>query len=94
VVLLNPALDSDKQFPERVEQISVFYSENDSATGFARWIPFSNWGDMGNEGYNGPEDSRVMSYNEEDLTGKKMGHSDFAKYPEVFGPMIELLCRD
>lgn len=94
VILFNPALDDDLQFPPHIERVSVFHSKDDDAVRAASWIPFSNWGDMGEEGYEGIEDPRVTNYNEEDITGKKMGHSDFSKYPELFGPIVKQLCVD
>lgn len=92
VILFNPALDSDTQFPKHIEKISVFYSPSDTATWFAQWIPWSNWGSEGNKGYTGPEDSRVVQYNEEEITKKEMGHSDISKYPTLFGQIVKQIC--
>ena len=93
IILFNPALDSDSEFSEHLENISVFYSANDKATTVARWIPFSSWGNMGAVGYEGP-DSRVIDFDEEHITGKEMGHSDFSEYPSYFVPLVKLLCED
>jgi hypothetical protein len=93
VILFNPALDNDTKFPEQLSNISVFYSANDKATSLAKWIPFSKWGNMGTVGYRG-EDPRVVNFNEEDITRKKMRHSDFSKYPNLFGQIVITLCSD
>jgi hypothetical protein len=93
-ILFNPALNSDTVFPVIFEEISVFYSPSDSATRLAKWIPWSRWGDMGTTGYDGEPDTRVVSFNEETLAGEEMGHSDFPKYPEIFGPLVVELCRN
>lgn len=94
VILFNPALDSNIEFAKHIPKISVFYSKNDTATQLASWIPFSKWGSMGTDGYNGEPDERVTNYDEEYITKKEMGHSTFAEYPILFGLLVEQLCSE
>ena len=93
VILFNPALDRDMIFAQQIKDITIFYSKDDAATKWAKWIPFSSWGSMGAEGYVGIPDSRVTNMDEESITKKEMGHSDFSKYPNLFGEIIINLCR-
>ncbi len=93
LIYFNPALDNELAPDRQVNSLDVFYSPNDAATSWASWIPFSEWGSMGSTGFKGI-DSRVANINEEDVTGEEMGHSDFAKYPDLFGNMVVTICTN
>lgn len=70
VILVNPALDSDKVIASQVENIQVWYSPNDFWTGIAKYIPGSDWGEQGRTGYTGVIDSRYEQFNEDLLMGR------------------------
>jgi hypothetical protein len=70
VVLVNPALDSTKALAAQVENVQVWYSPHDKWTGLSKFIPNSIWGAQGRTGYTGPEDSRYVQYNNEELLGR------------------------
>lgn len=91
LVLINPALDSDAQFPHQIEAIHIWHSPSDLPVRFARWIPFARWGDMGAVGYRGPYDRRVRNYNKEhSFPVSSKSHSDIFTGPRLkyFGPLI------
>lgn len=70
VILVNPALDSDKAIAKQVENVQVWYSPNDKWTKLAKYVPFSPWGSQGHTGYTGPLDSRYEQFNEDLLLGR------------------------
>lgn len=79
LVLLAPALDADAQIDPRVKRILVYYAPTDIATGIARWLPFSEWGSMGNEG-SVIGDGRFVNVNRSRMKPPTYGHLDlFAK---------------
>lgn len=91
LVLINPALDSDREFPEQLNQITIWHSPSDSPLWISKFLPWHAWGDMGAVGYRGPYDVRVMSINKENgfpVSSKE--HSDvFAPGKlEFFAPLI------
>lgn len=89
LVLINPALEREVTFSSNIDQIRVFYSEDDTPVKWghalrrflgwfgleATWRP---WGDMGRYGYRGPIDLRVQSSSHRSATpgfGGEIGHS-------------------
>lgn len=52
-VLINPALDSDKEFPEGMAFVHVYYNEDDGAVPWSKLLWAHPWGDMGQVGYEG-----------------------------------------
>jgi hypothetical protein len=70
VILVNPALDSNKALAAQVENVQVWFSPGDTWAGIARFIPNSIWGAQGRKGYTGPEDSRYVQFNEDELLGR------------------------
>jgi hypothetical protein len=76
LILINPALDKNYEFPGDVKEIHVFHNDNDLAVVGAKWLRKSVfwrddflWGEMGNTGYQGG-DSRVTNH------AFANGHSD------------------
>jgi len=77
LVLINPALDSDRVFAPQIQRVHIWYSPSDTPVAFARLLPWHAWGDMGAVGYRGPYDPRVSSYNKENgYAISSSGHSD------------------
>ena len=70
VVLVNPALDSNKALASQVKKVQVWYSPHDKWTGLSKFIPNSIWGAQGRTGYTGPEDDRYTQFNEDKLIGR------------------------
>ena len=70
VILVNPALDSNKAIAKQVQKVQVWHHPCDKWTGISKYIPNSIWGAQGRTGYTGPEDDRYSNYNEEELFGK------------------------
>jgi len=56
IILLHPALDHYLVPHRSVEKFWVFYNQWDKATRMARFIPWSDWGDMGRVGYDHNDD--------------------------------------
>ncbi len=83
LVLINPALDSDRAFPvsEYLRAIHVWHSPSDSPVWAAKFLPWHSWGDMGAVGYNGRTDIRVRNYNKE--SGYQVSSSE---HSDVFAP--------
>jgi len=80
VILVNPALDSDKVIAEHVENVQVWYSPNDKWTRIAKYIPFSEWGEQGRTGYTGFSDARYTQFDESKLIeNPNEGHSGIWK---------------
>jgi len=50
IVHYSPALNAKWKFNERFCSCFVFHTDFDKTVNFARWIPFSSWGNMGNVG--------------------------------------------
>ena len=70
VVLVNPALDSNKAIASQVEKVQVWYSPHDKWTGLSKYIPNSIWGAQGRTGYTGSEDNRYFQFNEDEHIGR------------------------
>lgn len=91
LVLINPALDSDYEFPETVRKIHVWHSPSDAPVRFAKFLPWHAWGDMGAVGHKG-DDPRVANYNKETgfIGASSSGHSDVFEDGKIefFGPAI------
>ena len=90
LLLFNPALKKDREFPAFVHSVDVFYSPNDWVVWLGKWlrrVPFSPlpWGEMGRVGYTG-DDPRVVSHNLTDL-----GHSGVFKHLDYWGPTTNML---
>lgn len=66
---LSPALNRGRKFRECDGKNHVFFTHHDKAVKWARWIPFSSWGDMGRHG---ATDKSVVNYN---FTKTVFGHS-------------------
>lgn len=73
LILINPALDRDYQFPLQLQRIDVFHNLDDTAVAASRFLPFHSWGDMGRVGYMGT-DRRVHNHETRSLFGVS-GHS-------------------
>lgn len=73
LILINPALDSDTEFPNSVEQITIICNSHDTTVKASKWLPWHVWGQMGKVGYTG-ENPLAVNYNSYVLFGVK-GHS-------------------
>jgi len=90
LILINPALDTDYEFPSGIP-VDVYYSPKDRATLLARFIPFSRWGAMGRYGYDGDNDNDnelVTNFNSEELFGS-VSHSDVFDSAQKLAAHIE-----
>jgi len=76
IVLIRPALDSNVDFGSKVERVDVFHHEGDKPVFLSQFLPCHSWGDMGTEGYDGPNDF-VFNHNSEEIFGIP-DHSAFA----------------
>ena len=97
VVLVNPALDSNKALAKQVEKVQVWYSPHDRWVNLAKFIPFSIWGSQGRTGYTGPADDRYTNINEERVIGRMQDehsgiwHSEIAK--KYFAEKVHLMIQ-
>lgn len=73
LILINPALNMDMEFPEQVERIDIFHNIDDTTVSWAKWLPFHRWGAMGRYG-SISEDPRVFNHETKELFGIS-GHS-------------------
>ena len=73
VFLINPALDNTKEIAN-AKRTTVFYAPSDPWTKLAKWIPFSNWGNMGATGYRGLNEF-IVNINLDKLVDGIMKHS-------------------
>jgi len=55
LLLINPALDRDWVFSERLDGVHIFGTPGDVWTGLSRWLPGMEWGAMSN-GYEGDQE--------------------------------------
>lgn len=73
---INPVLDRDIELAPQIEHCDVWHSPSDAPVKWARFIPFSPWGDMGAKGYTGT-DKRYRNFNKQaDFTLSSKTHSD------------------
>lgn len=70
VILVNPALDSNKALASQVKNIQVWFCPHDNWTGLSKFIPNSIWGAQGRTGYTGYPDDRYTNINEEKEFGR------------------------
>jgi hypothetical protein len=90
LILINPALDADTDFPSHIKRIHVWHSPSDKPVQVARWLPFNHWGEMGSTGFTG-YNMRVINYNkEEDFEISSNEHSDIFEPEKLayFGPIV------
>lgn len=83
LVLINPALNNDVVFDERLEFIHVYWSPKDSVSWLSQFVPLSDWGLMGETGYKG-NDPRVKQWN------LNLEHTEIGelKNQKKWGPVI------
>ncbi len=93
IVLINPALDRDTEWPGHTGAIEVWHAPSDVATWAARWLLFHPWGDMGRHGGDGRwyvnhDADRIAS----EAAGRRveLGHSGVFsdRWISTFGPLI------
>lgn len=77
LILINPALDDDAEFPDTLKRIDVFHNKTDLAVWYSKFFPFHEFGEMGRVGYTG-KNSRVFNHETTDLFGVHH-HSDVLK---------------
>ena len=70
LILVNPALDNDVEFPASIRFIHIYWSPKDEISWLSQFVPFSAWGLMGQTGYRGKPDARVKQFDME------VGHMD------------------
>lgn len=91
VFLINPALDSTKDI-KNAKQVTVYYSPSDPWTKLAKYIPFSNWGNMGAVGYRGRKSDCVhLNVNLDKLTGLETKHSGIFQSPWTVAKLVHHL---
>lgn len=74
IALINPALDVDQAIP-KAKRVGVWFSPSDNWTGLAKFIPFTKWGDQGQEGYKGFDvKGRYYQKNIDLACGRNTGH--------------------
>ena len=79
LILINPALKADIEFPDTVEEVFVIHNKGDFAVKAAKWLrravgfffPNFLWGEMGNTGYIGTQ-GKVKNWSRSELVS---GHS-------------------
>jgi pimeloyl-ACP methyl ester carboxylesterase len=83
LVLINPALDNDVVFDPRLSFIHVYWSPRDSVSWLSQFVPFSDWGLLGETGYKG-KDPRVKQFN------MNIEHTDIGDLHNqvMWGPVI------
>ncbi len=94
-VLINPAVDDDYQFPSSVPWVHVYFNKDDDVVSWSRlYFLYRSWGDMGRDGYIGPNDGRYTNFDggnpSEPWLPRLSGHSDiFSKEKiEKWGPYM------
>ena len=81
LVLLNPALKDDIEFPSGLKFVHIYYNDDDEAVPWARrsphWLTDPLWGDMGSDGYKGRPNGAVSQFDCERTLGLPVlhGHS-------------------
>lgn len=91
LVYINPALDLDAVPAPSVRRVDVFHARDDHATWAAKWLPWSLWGDMGQQGYRG-RDTRMRSWDLWEYCAPPVGHSGVFS-PRLFEQFENLLGR-
>ena len=71
-IYISPALDR-KTCRHALERVDVLHTKKDQAVRWARYVPFSRWGDMGRGGYKGDD----PAYTNHDGTERIGGHSEW-----------------
>ncbi|MDP3939796.1 MAG: hypothetical protein Q8R92_16890 [Deltaproteobacteria bacterium] len=95
LILINPALDHDINFPPQLKWIHVYWNKGDRAVRWAQIIPdFLNklWGDMGARGHTG-DDPRVRNYDCGRGRAPAHGHSDLFAKKFYWHPLIASRAR-
>lgn len=73
LILINPALNRDMDFPEHIERIDIFHNIDDTTVSWSKWLPFHRWGAMGRYG-SSSKDPRVFNHETKKLFNVS-GHS-------------------
>lgn len=84
LVFINAALDVDVEFQDHVQFVHNWYSPSDHAVGFAQYIPWNDWGNLGGEAYQGLS-QQVTDFNKEKdyLPYVSNSHSDQFTEPRL-----------
>lgn len=77
LILINPALDKDRELPEHINWANVYHNRGDKPVKGAKFLPGHPWGEMGNTGYQG-DDERYVNFD----TGPDgvLGHSAIFRF--------------
>ena len=62
LILINPALDKDYEFPESLERIDILHNVDDNVVRVSKFLIGHRWGGMGRVGYQG---SDIRAFNHE-----------------------------
>jgi len=87
LILINPALEKDRQFAPHLKRIDIFHNLSDTTVSVSKWLPFHVWGEMGRTGYQG-NDQRVFNHETGELFGAT-GHSGVFDYSEQLANYIK-----
>lgn len=89
VILISGALDRDVKWPEGMDdRVYNFHTPNDKVLKWARRIPFSPWGSIGREGYQG-DDDRFENIEFDHITGHNDWANDLDNLADMINGMID-----
>jgi hypothetical protein len=90
IVHFSPALNSRWKFKERFRSCVVFHTYFDKTVNWAKWVPFSSWGNMGKVGAL-TDDMRVKNVNSDKSIKNHSGWFLEHKIKKVYKRMIQEL---
>lgn len=90
LVLINPALDAETEFPPEIDYVHVWHSPSDRPVQIAKLLPWHHWGSMGAVGYTGINPKIVNYDKENDFRVSSCTHSDIFNPDKLayFGPLM------
>lgn len=83
MVYINPALDNDLTPSDYVDKCFIWYSKNDKVVWYSKWIPGSEWGNMGQVGYTG-DDPRMINNDAQEYTNREIEHSNIFSNLDIY----------
>lgn len=96
LVFINPALDRSFTVGDSVKRVIVLHSPSDRVVWYAKFLPRSEWGDMGRHGYKG-SDPRFVNVNiERDFPVVMKGHQGLfhsTDFPACAEALVDLIVK-
>lgn len=90
IVHYSPALNSKWKFNQAFDRCLIFHTRHDKPVKWAKYVPFSDWGDMGRNGAES-DDWRVGNADTSDVIKTHSGYFKKDKIDKIFEIQTELL---